>query len=107
MDEVKTACQALLPVLAGFSEIELTLSELKVLMALKLEGDLIASRISKAIGNGNGHNQRLLSDIVGKGLIDKLSNIRTYSVGCSRYKYSLNVNGEVALKITLRKLKLI
>ncbi len=107
MDEVKTACQALLPILAGFSEIELTLSELKALMALKLEGDLIGSRISKAIGSANGHNQRLLSDLTGKGLIDKLSNIKTNHANHSRYKYSINVNGEVALKITLRKLKLI
>lgn len=106
MDEIKTACQDLLPILAGLTRTKLTFTEVKVLMALTAHGDLIGSKVSRAIGS-NGHNQRLLADLVDKKLIDKLQNKQIYGVDYSRFKYSINVNGEIELKIALREIEII
>ena len=106
MDEIKTACQDLLPILAGLTRTSLTIAEFKVLMALKCHGALIASKVSRAIGS-TGHNQKLLTDLTEKKLIDKLKNTQNKSDNHSRYIYSININGEIELKKALSEIEII
>ena len=107
MDKETIVCEALLDTLTGLT---ITVSEFKILLALRIHGELKRSHLM-AMAGFNSHNQELLNTLVAKCLIDKVkfkansfggTMHYTHQTKHTHYKYSINPNGLIALKKAIR-----
>ena len=97
MDKEKLVCRALLNTLTSLT---LTPSEFKVLLALRVHGELRMSEL-KERARFNTIPQYLMTKLTAKRMVDKLPHLadQTRNNGSRKvHKYSINPNGLIALK---------
>ena len=98
MDKETIVCEALLDTLTGLT---ITVSEFKILLALRIHGELRMSELTVRAGFNSTH-QALISKLVSIRLIDKIRHAASKTINTPVHKYSINPNGLIALKKAIR-----
>ena len=102
MDKLDLICRGLGAVLGNLKERRLTVAELRILMALKVHGELKRSDLMTRAGF-TSHNQSILMKMVGDSKIDRVRYNHNQDGTCARFKYSINHIGYAALKRALKE----
>ena len=98
MDKEKIICAALLDTI---NNLTITVSEFKVLLALRVHGELRMSELVIRAGF-DSTPQALIARLVANRLIDKIRHIADQNGNGPVHKYTINPNGLIALKKAIR-----